>query len=96
MRMFFTPPKTGKMSDGTVSMHSNLHIVDDNNQVLSLSGDNSCGALPLLERTEIIRFKGNNALPLNNGSHKQSCSWPTPVEFLEILAHHLGYTVTPK
>jgi hypothetical protein len=83
-RMYFNRPHL----DGE-SAQSNLHVVNDAGEILSLSGDNSLGAMPLLGRMSVLRFDASGV----NLSQEQYR--PEPADLLEALAAHLGYQVLP-
>lgn len=69
---------------------ANIHIVNDKWDVLSLAGDDSCGSFPKLTRLSMVVMNQNGEEVV------KETSWTTPVEFLEALADHLGFTITTK
>ena len=73
----------------TVS-HNCLKVYNAVGDELSLSGDDSCGALTHLSRTSLATFPG--------GGHimKDEETFVTPEQLLKRLAQHLGYEVTKK
>lgn len=73
-------------SDNT--RHNCLKVINLNGDELSLQGDDSCGAFKHLSRTSLAVFP--------EGKHEMSgveLLSPTPIEFLNALAQHLGYKV---
>lgn len=71
------------------NMHRNcLKVFNENGDELSLAGDDSCGAFKHMSRTSLAVFP--------NGGHKmegEEITFVSPVELLEALAKHMGYTI---
>jgi hypothetical protein len=72
--------------------HNNLKVVNDKGQELSLTGDDSCGAMQHYARLSMALFT-NEEREYMVGEEKFA---PTPEDFLMALAAHLGYNVSPK
>lgn len=68
-----------------------LKVYNKDGDELSLSGDDSCGALHHLSRTQLAIFpQGSNTMQGDEVFHV------TPEEFLINLAGHLGYKVVKE
>ena len=69
---------------------ANLKIVNDDGEMLSIAGDDSCGAMPKLGRVTMLRYNQEyRALSAEMFA-------PTAVDILVELATHLGYRIEPK
>lgn len=65
-----------------------LKVFNANGDELSLSGDDSCGAMKHLSRVSLAIFpEGGNRMGQDEVLHV------TPEELLKNLAGHLGYTI---
>lgn len=68
-----------------------LKVFNQEGDELSLSGDDSCGAMKHLARCQMAIFpEGGNTMRGDEVYHV------SPEELLKNLAGHLGYTVTKK
>lgn len=87
--MYLCNPYIFTLSNGKVYRQACLRILNDKGEELSLAFDNSNGTMKTLGRVSMMRFKGDEILA-------EEVYRVSNEEFLQVLAAHLGFTVTKK
>lgn len=72
--------------------YANLKIFNNSDEELSVSFDDSAGAMLHRSRVSMARFSG----PKMSDMIGEEKFHPTAEEFLKMLAAHLGFDVVPK